>query len=115
MQIVYATSSLHKRLTIENKLIKAFDRMVVNEIKARLAELGNANSLADIPELPQPPRLHEYKHQNRGKFSVDIGKKCRLIFEVQDGDVPRSEAGRPKWAEIKAIRILEALDPHKRS
>lgn len=116
MDIDFDSNKLAKTFAKEKNLLKEYGggRAILEEIKARIAEFKVADSLADIPKLPAPPRCHELKHGGKGRFAVNVGKKKRLIFTAQEG-VPRRTDGRPEWSEIKAIRILGVIDYHKKA
>lgn len=81
------------------------------KIKLRMAVLGAANCLADVPVGP-PTRRHELVGNRAEQFAVDLKHPKRLIFEPNHNPRPRKADTGLDLEKITAITILEVEDYH---
>lgn len=111
MNITYKSRKLEKSLTIDKELIKAYNKQA-KKIKQRKTQLESAATLLDIDKLPQL-RLHQYKGDRRGEWSIDIHKNWRLIFEIVNDPIPMIDNNNEiNLNQVTDIRILSIEDPH---
>jgi len=106
MDLSYKNNKLKKSLTNDSELIKKYGQRA-KKLKQRLTLLRTAPTLFDISKLP-PTRLHQYKGDREGEWSIDISVNWRIIFEYDDTGT--TEKGDSK--AVTAIRILSVEDPH---
>lgn len=112
MDLSYKNSKLKKSLTKDSELIKKYGQGA-KKLKQRLTLLRTAPSLFDISKLP-PTRLHQYKGDRYGEWSIDISPNWRLIFEIDYEAInqKKDDETEPDKNLITAIRILSVEDPH---
>jgi len=109
MEVSYKNTKLKKVLESDTKMIKTYGRLA-KKLKQRLTLLKTAPTLFDIDRLP-PTRLHQYKGDREGQWSIDISPSWRIVFEIDHGD----KAIKDKEGDTRnytAIKILSIEDPH---
>jgi len=110
VEISYKNNKLEKSLTNDKELIKTYGELA-KKIKQRLKELKEADNLLVISQLPAL-RLHPYKGDRVGEWSVDIKENWRVIFEIAQDPIPKQEDGGVNLILITAIEIVSVEDPH---
>lgn len=112
MDLSYKSRKLEKSLTNDSELLKKYGQRA-KKLKQRLTLLCTAPSLFDISKLP-PTRLHQYRGDREGEWSIDISPNWRLIFEIDYKAINRrkDETTETDKNLITAIRILSVEDPH---
>ena len=104
LQKALGTVGGHKKLGAERR----------RKLRARLAELEAASTLADLgPPLSPPARCHELKGKLAGHFSVDLDHPYRLIFLSDHNPPPMLPTGGLDWSKIRAVVIQEVRDTHE--
>jgi len=109
MDVTYKNRKLERSLTDDSLLVKKYgDR--AKKVKQRLTLLKTAPTLFDISRLP-PTRLHQYKGERKGEWSIDIKDNWRIIFEIIsiESDISNKSVNKN---EINAIKIISIEDPH---
>lgn len=112
MHIEFKDKKLRKIFDSDRELQKSYGKTGALKIRSRLDDLQAAKSLEVMRNLPG--RCHELTADRKGQLSLDIEQPYRLIFEPWGDDVQRKTDGGLDWNSVKAIRILEIFDPHKR-
>jgi proteic killer suppression protein len=110
MELSYKNNKLKKSLTTDKGLLKLNSRLA-KKIKQRRIELESADNLEVISKLPVL-RLHQYKGNRKGTWSIDIQENWRILFEVNQDPIPTLEDGRIDLKAITIISIESVEDPH---
>ena len=110
MDLPYKNSKLKKSLTKDSELIKKYGQRA-KKLKQRLTLLRTAPSLFDISRLP-PTRLHQYKGDREGEWSIDISPNWRIVFEIDTSGEKQTKDGEADTKSYTAIKILSIEDPH---
>ncbi len=111
MRIVFRKSKLQKTCSSTREMEKVYGRDIARKLAQRLAELGAADSLADMSHLP-PARCHALTGDRKGQFSVDVAHPYRLLFEPDHDPVPLDDQGGVIREQVTAICIIEVADTH---
>ena len=111
MEISFATPKLQKLCNNANKLRGEFGPKCAVKIQCRLAELGAAECLEDLRNLPGP-RCHELKADRDGQLAVDLEHPKRLIFVPNHDPVPVGVNGGLDWQNVTQVQIIEICDYH---
>ena len=110
MELSYKNNKLKKSLTTDKGLLKLNSRLA-KKIKRRRIELESADNLEVISKLPVL-RLHQYKGNRKGTWSIDIQENWRILFEVNQDPIPTLEDGGIDLKAITIISIESVEDPH---
>ena len=110
MEIVYKNNRLENSLTNDKEMLKSYG-VLAKKIKQRMTQLKEADNLSVISKLPAL-RLHPYKGDRMGEWSIDIMENWRIIFEIDQDPIPKSEDGGVNLLLITAIKIVSVEDPH---
>jgi proteic killer suppression protein len=110
MELSYKNNKLKKSLTTDKGLLKLNSRLA-KKIKQRRIELESADNLEVISKLPVL-RLHQYKGNRKGTWSIEIQENWRILFEVNQDPIPTLEDGRIDLKAITIISIESVEDPH---
>lgn len=76
-----------------------------------MQELKAADDLLTLENIPAL-RLHRYKGNRIGIWSIDIHKNWRICFEIDQSPIPKKNDGSIILEEITSIKILSVEDPH---
>ncbi|WP_417238633.1 type II toxin-antitoxin system RelE/ParE family toxin [Bizionia sp.] len=110
MKLSYKNNKLEKALTTDKGLLKLNSRLA-KKIKQRRIELESADNLEVISKLPVL-RLHQYKGNRKGTWSIDIQENWRILFEINQDPIPTLEDGGIDLKAITTISIESVEDPH---
>lgn len=110
MNLSYKNKKLEKSLTVDKEIIKSYGT-IAKKVKQRMMFLKNAENMATIATIPAM-RLHPYKGDRIGEWSIDIIRNWRIIFELGQNPKPEKEDGGVNLDKITAIKILSVEDPH---
>ena len=110
MELSYKNNKLKKSLTTDKGLLKLNSRLAKN-IKQRRIQLESADNLEVISKLPVL-RLHQYKGNRKGTWSIDIQENWRILFEINQDPIPTLEDGGVDLKAITIISIESVEDPH---
>lgn len=111
MDIAFRTGKLEKTFNSERELRKQYGERMAEKLKARLAVLKNARTLADVPSSP-PDRRHPLRGEREGQYAVDLVHPRRLVFAPNHEPVPKRSDGGIALNRITAITIIEVVDYH---
>jgi proteic killer suppression protein len=110
MELSYKNNKLKKSLTTDKGLVKLNSRLA-KKIKQRRIQLESAENLEVIFKIPQL-RLHQYKGNRKGIWSIDIQENWRILFEINQNLIPSLEDGGIDLKAITIISIEAVEDPH---
>lgn len=110
MKISYKNNKLEKELNTDTGLQKSYNTLA-KKIKQRLTELKSADNLQIIANN-KVLRLHPYKGNRKGEWSIDIQENWRIIFEIDQDPIPTLEDGGVCLTEVLSIKIISVEDPH---
>src|SRR5690554_6817712 len=93
-----------------SKLQKVYGKHA-KKIAMRLQQLSAAYSLQIYAQLDPLARLHQLTGDRDGPFAVEITGNFRLIFEIANTPIPRTDEGeeidRSRVTKIKVIELSE--------
>ena len=81
------------------------------KIKQRIGQLKAANDLSIVAKIPVM-RLHPYKGDRLGEWSIDIQENWRICFKIDHDPMPTLNDTGVDLNNVIAIRILSVEDPH---
>ena len=110
MELSYKNNKLKKSLTTDKGLLKLNSRLA-KKIKQRRIQLESADNLEVISKLPKL-RLHPYKGNRKGTWSIDIQENWRILFIINQDPIPTLEDGGVDLKAITIISIESVEDPH---
>lgn len=109
MKVSFATNKLAKVMNDQAALVKGYGRLA-KSIMSRLSTLRAAPTLDDVPKIP-PDRCHQLTQNRDESFAVDLSRKDRLIFDVDQEPIPRKPDGRSIDLKlVTAITVTEVSD-----
>lgn len=111
MDIIYSSNKLRKTFTRPDRLIRKYGPRQATQIKQRLYELDNVETLAKMHDYPSA-RCHELKGNRAGQLSLDLRHPYRLIIEPANDPIPRKDHGGLDWSQVTRVRILGVEDTH---
>ena len=110
MELSYKNNKLKKSLTTDKGLLKLNSRLA-KKIKQRRVELESADNLEVISKIPVL-RLHQYKGNRKGTWSIDIQENWRILFIINQDPIPTLADGGVDLKAITIISIKSVEDPH---
>jgi proteic killer suppression protein len=110
MELSYKNNKLKKSLTTDKGLLKLNSRLA-KKIKQRRIQLESAENLDVLSKIPQL-RLHQYKGNRKGTWSIDIQENWRILFEIDQDPIPTLEDGGVDLKAVTIISIESVEDPH---
>jgi plasmid maintenance system killer protein len=111
VDVTFRTRKLARICSTEGEMVRTFGPTLARQLKARLHELDEALTLAELRALPHV-RPHQLKRDRDEQISLDLGHPLRLILEVNHEPVPRLHDGGLDWESITAVVITEVTDTH---
>jgi len=112
VDFVFGSSKLAKLCSSWDRMVRAFGPEMARRLGARLNEVGQAESLAELRTLPHV-RAHELVNNRDEQISLDLVGQYRLILEVADDPVPRLSNGGLDWQLVRSVVIVEIADTHR--
>jgi len=110
MELTYKNNKLKKSLTTDKGLLKLNSRLA-KKLKQRRIQLESAENLEVISKIPQL-RLHQYKGNRKGTWSINIQENWRILFEIDQNPIPTLEDGGVDLKAVTIISIESVEDPH---
>jgi proteic killer suppression protein len=110
VKINYKTKKLEKTFNDDRKLIKEHGQLA-KKLKQRKNQIESAENLKILSDLPQL-RLHPYKGNRIGQWSIDIKNNWRLIFSLDNSNISNITDGGVNLKDITIIKIESVEDPH---
>ena len=111
MKVSVGTTKLQKLLGKHKELVKAFGDKRAKMIEKRVAFLGAAPNLQDVPQT-KPFRCHELTGKRKGEFAVNVEDQLRIVFIPNHDPVPRKPDGGIDKKIVTEITIIEVEDYH---
>lgn len=111
MKIRFRTRKLAKIMNSGKELVREYGPEMGKKIKNRLAVLGAAPCLEDIPTMP-PTRCHALSQNRKGQFCVDLMHPYRLVFMPDHNPLPIKSDGSIDLKQVTSIEIIEVEDYH---
>jgi plasmid maintenance system killer protein len=81
------------------------------KIALRLAQIDASANLGVLCQLPQA-RCHQLVADRSEQFSLDLEHPLRMIVEVADVPIPRTEDGGINRAQVTRLAFVEITDTH---
>ncbi len=114
MEIFVKDNKLKAAIEDEEVCKKRFGAAMSKKLKARVAVLRAAESLAAFwPPNSGPERCHELKGNLAGTFSIDLSQPYRLLFRpIEESPVQDRSDEQERWSSITAIEVRGIEDTH---
>jgi plasmid maintenance system killer protein len=110
MKIGYKKNKLQRQLSNASEIKKAFG-VNAKRVSARLADIEASPNLAVLMQIPAA-NCHPLSGNRNGEWALDISPNHRLIFEIANDPVPRTEDGSIDRLLVTEICIIETTDYH---
>jgi len=110
MNLSYKNNKLEQSLTEDKNIIKSYGGLS-KKIKLRIEQLNAADDLSIVAKIPVL-RLHPYKGDRLGEWSIDIQENWRICFEIDQEPIPTLDDGGVNLNKVTTIKILSLEDPH---
>lgn len=110
MEISFKNKKLEKKLNTDKGINKSYGTLS-KKIKDRITELESAINLKVISDN-KVLRLHPYKGNRKGEWSIDIQENWRICFEINQDPIPILEDGGVCLIKVSKIKIVSVEDPH---
>jgi proteic killer suppression protein len=110
MEISFKNNKLEQKLSTDKGLAKSYG-ILAKKAKQRMTQLKSADSLKVIADNGVL-RLHPYKGDRKGEWSIDIQENWRICFEINQEPIPILEDGGVSLKDVSAIKITSVEDPH---
>ncbi|MES1189481.1 MAG: hypothetical protein ABUS47_00245 [Steroidobacter sp.] len=103
MELSFSTTLLRSICEHEKIAHQHFDQEVARELRARIADMVAAESLADIPDLLLTSSIH--KGQECILLQLPSGKSINFI--AGHTKLPILKAGGVDWSKVYRVKIIE--------
>lgn len=110
VDVLFSTARLQSQLSDQRLLQRRWGAEGARRITLRLQQLGAADSLHDMHQLPG--RCHELVGHRAGELAVDVHQGHRLVFRPTVVPPPAKEDGGLDWAQVDSVTVTEVVDYH---
>ncbi|MGJ3263926.1 MAG: type II toxin-antitoxin system RelE/ParE family toxin [Salinarimonas sp.] len=111
MDISFHSRKLATTIASGTLLQRRFGQRLARAVRARLALLAAAESLALVPSVP-PVRCHQLHADRDEQFAVDLVHPYRLVFAPDHDPMPRLPDGGINRSAVTAVVVLDIVDYH---
>jgi plasmid maintenance system killer protein len=110
MRITYKKNKLEKQLSNASEIKKNFG-VNAKRVSSRLDDIISSPTLAVLMQIPAA-NCHSLSGDRAGQWAVDVSGNFRLIFEIDEEPIPKTEDGSINTSAVKNICIVEIVDYH---
>lgn len=110
MHLTFSEKTLKKVANNDRDLFRKFGPLRGKLIKQRLDALAAAENLEALRNAPG--NFHELTETRKGQWACNLDQPYRLIFVPHEDPIPKDEAGKYIWIEIKGVDVTEIVDYH---
>ncbi len=110
MKISFKNNKLEQKLNTDKGLARSYGTLA-KKAKQRMTQLRSAINLQVIADI-KVLRLHPYKGDRKGEWSIDIQENWRICFEINQDPIPVKADGGVSLIEVSEIIIISVEDPH---
>jgi proteic killer suppression protein len=110
VEITYKNNKLEQKLNTDKGLAKSYGTLA-KKVKQRMTQIKSAINLQIIADN-KVLRLHPYKGDRKGEWSIDIQENWRICFVINQDPIPVLEDGGVFLSEVSEIKIISVEDPH---
>jgi toxin HigB-1 len=111
MNITFADNKLKKYANDSRLAVRKLGAMRARLYKKRLEDMADAESFADLKELPG--NYHQLTENRKDQWACDLDQPYRLVFEPGEPTIPKDQHGNQILIEIRSLEILEIENYHK--
>jgi proteic killer suppression protein len=108
MKITFIDTQMEALCKQSKLAVKALGPLSAKKLHARLTELFNANSVAEL--IVGAP--HPLKGNRQGDFAVSLHGGDRLVFQADNKPVPVRSDGSIDWSAVTEVIIIEVGNYH---
>lgn len=110
MKIDFSKNKLKKQLSTATEIKKAFG-VNAKRVKSRLDDIEASPNLAVLIKIPAA-NCHLLGGDRKGEWALDISANYRMIFEISNNPIPKTEDNSIDTLLVTNICILEIVDYH---
>jgi proteic killer suppression protein len=99
--IAFSTRKLRSLCESQTKAEGEYGIRVAKELRARLADIREANSVLDLP-AGRPREIDGNPHKH---YAVDLADGYRLVLCINHSKVPLLKSRRVDWANVSRIKV----------
>ena len=111
MEVGLDSQAMARLFNDPTRLRRKYGEERAKNILLRLTQIDAALCLEDLCKLPQA-RCHQLKANRDEQFSLDLDGPYRLIVEIADAPVPRTDDGGIDRRDVTRLLVVEVTDPH---
>ncbi len=111
MQVGFRTTQLAKLCSDPSVRRRKLGEERARKVQLRLDQLVAAADLSVLCALPQA-RCHQLTGDRFEQFSLDLDGPHRMLIEVADNPVPRTDDGGIARDLVRRVVVIEIVDPH---
>lgn len=108
MIICFNNKALEDLCSNPSTMARRLGEASAKKLRARLADLSAATSVADLVA----GKPHPLKGDRSGQFAVSLAGGQRLVFASSDDPPPVDEHGNVSWRAVRSVRIIFIGDYH---
>lgn len=110
MEICYGNNKIKKQLSSATEMKKAFGANATR-VSIRLDEIRASPNLKILMQIPAA-NCHQLSGNRKNEWAVDISRNHRLIFEIWQDPVPKTENNEVDTIRVTDIQITKTEDYH---
>ena len=107
LELAFLNKSLRDLCESQLKAERRLGIGIAASLRARLADLWDADTLSDIEA--GPPRILD--DTPPGRVAIPLGEQTSLVFTANHVAVPRTESGGVDWTGVTRIKIIHIGEP----
>lgn len=111
MEVGFGSQAMARLFNDPARLRRKYGAERTKKILLRLTQIDAAANLEELCKLPQA-RCHQLKADRDEQFSLDLDGPHRLIVEIADEPVPRTDDGGIDRRHVTRFIVAEVTDPH---
>jgi hypothetical protein len=106
LELAFSQKSLRDLCESQLKAERRLGIAVADTLRARLADLRDAESVDDL--LAGPPQVVD--HEPPGRVAIPLSPTVIIVFCANHASVPLNDLGRVSWSRVSRIKILEVRE-----
>lgn len=99
MELSFATKTLRSLCEDEDAAVQKFGKKAAAELRARIADLRAADSVADI--VAGAPRFFE----DDPRMTISVLEELEIVLRPNHLNMPLQAAGGVDWSHVRRLRI----------
>jgi hypothetical protein len=108
LELAFSQESLRDICESQLKAERALGLPMARALRARLADLRDAESVKDL--VAGPPEVLESTPP--GRIAIPLGSGACIFFSANHASTPVKRSGEVNWASVGRVKILEIGTTH---